>query len=179
GPGGLKVVAVARPYRDVHPAFAARLHELRGPRADLRIGVASLHHRDACRVGQGPTRDARELRVQPEDLGGRVVDGHHHGDAVDDGLEDFSFAAQLLLSLALGGDVGVGPEPADDPPGLVTDRNRSGEEPTVMAIPAAKGEHVLPDLAVLETAGQFRRDPLDMLGMVERLPALVLYSHPR
>src|SRR3712207_5674007 len=78
---------------------------------------------------------------------------------------------ECLLGLPLRSDVGVGSEPARDGSARVSDWLRTRKKPTVIALAIPKREGVLPRLPALEVLGQLHADPLDVLRVMDQLPA--------
>src|SRR3984957_20903476 len=68
-------------------------------------------------------------------------------------------------------DVGVRAEPAHHLALRIADRNCLREEPAVVAIPAAEGECVFPELAILETSADVVHHPSHVVWVMYRLPA--------
>src|SRR5262249_36312947 len=72
-------------------------------------------------------------------------------------------------------DIRVRAKPADDVAGLVANGQSAREEPAIAAVTAAQRECVLPGRTVLEALPDTPDDALDMIGMVNFLPAPSLH----
>src|SRR5258705_9557454 len=69
----------------------------------------------------------------------------------------------------------MGAEPADDGSGFIANGQSARKEPAIAAIPTAHGERILPWLAAFETLPDALDHTIDMIGMVDLLPAPALH----
>ena len=83
--------------------------------------------------------------------------------------------AQRVLGLNLFRHVSVGTEPTDDITSLVADRQSTRQKPSVVAILAPERKRVLPWGAGFEALPNAFNDAIDMVGMVDFLPAPALH----
>ena len=88
--------------------------------------------------------------------------------------QEFVFAAirlaQRFFNAALVRHVRVAAEPAHDVPLLISNRNRTREEPTIVPIFRTQRECVFPDLSAFKAPSNLLNDPGNMIGMMDLLP---------
>ena len=80
-----------------------------------------------------------------------------------------------LLGLSLFRDVGVGAEPASDVCPWSSDRDGSGEEPSVVSVSAQDWEGVFPGLSTPQVILELGHDAVEMVRVMNRLPAPALH----
>jgi hypothetical protein len=150
------------------------LELLPGDAGDVEQVVDQPRHvRDLAIDHVAGPRHGRLRRPEPaQDVDGVADRGEGVAQLVGEDGQKFVLApvglAERLLGLALGGDVGVGPEPPLHLAGIVADGHGARQEPAVGAVLAAQGERVLPGLAGLDVAAELRDD---VVGVVDLLPA--------
>ena len=80
-----------------------------------------------------------------------------------------------LLGLSLFRDVGVRAEPTSNAPLVVPDRDGSGEEPSVVSVSAQDWEGVFPGLSTPQVILELGHDAVEMVRVMDRLPAPALH----
>src|SRR5262245_20631572 len=83
--------------------------------------------------------------------------------------------AQRPLGFELLSDISIGPEPADNFASVVTDWLGTGQKPTIVPIATPQGKGVFPRLVALEAFLNVPDNALEMIWMMQFLPAEALH----
>lgn len=81
----------------------------------------------------------------------------------------------LLFGFEALGNIGVGTEPMLDTAMLIADRQRPRKKPPVLALFASERKRVFPRLARIERMPDFPNHPVDVIWMMDFLPAPTLH----